>query len=132
MNHNTGYWEDGSAGTYGSVLAVLSLWLADVLSQTRHKHADGSHAAPVLGTGQWDLRVGVVSDRVEKQPRRGGHQGEQVTKSGTGSLSPTLPLVSEHALQERWKLTPTVEVTVGAWPESGGVRRDSPSQHWSL
>ncbi len=57
---------------------------------------------------------------MEKQPRRGGHQGEQVTKSGTGSLSPTSPLVSEHALQERWKLTPTVEVTVGAWPKSGG------------
>ena len=102
------------------------------MSQTRQGHADGSRAAPVLGTGQWDSRVGFVSDRVEKQPRRGGHQGEQVPKSGTGSLSPTSPLVSEQALQERWKLTPTVEVTVGAWPESGGVRRDSPSQHWAL
>ena len=102
------------------------------LSQTRQGHADGSRAAPVLVTGQWDSRVGVVSDRVEKQPRCGGHQGEQVTKSGTSSLSPISPLVSEHALQERWKLTPTIEVNVGAWPESGGVRRDSPSQHWAL
>ncbi len=34
---------------------------------------------------------------VVKQPRRKGHQGEQVSKSATCSLSPAQPLVSEPA-----------------------------------
>jgi hypothetical protein len=37
---------------------------------------------------------------VVKQPRREGHQGEQVSKSATCSLSPAQPLVSEPAQQD--------------------------------
>ena len=43
---------------------------------------------------------------VERQPRRGGHQGEQVSKSATCSLSPAQPLVSEPAQQELWNHYP--------------------------
>jgi hypothetical protein len=53
-------------------------------------------------------------DRVEKQPRCRGHQGDPVSKSATGSLSLAQPLVSESAQQELWITLSIVVVTRGA------------------
>jgi hypothetical protein len=95
------------------VLGVRERWdlwqgpsgLVSLVSRRNCLRPDGGLQTRVLLPLSWEPDRGnrsVVTafGRVVKQLRRKGHQGEQVSKSATCSLSPAQPLVSEPTQQD--------------------------------
>jgi hypothetical protein len=101
------------------VLGVWERWdlwqglsiLVSLVGRRNCLRPDGGLQTRVLRPLFWELDRGNQSvvtalGGVVKQPRHKGHQGEQVSKSATCSLSPAQPLVSEPARQDLRNLYP--------------------------